>query len=131
LFRDFDALADGAGGERDVDANRLPDGDDDAVALLCGKCVPRCRDGVAADGNGWRAVQALSVGDELALAPGLLVADDDRGAGDGSAGCVGDGAADRSADDLSVRWRGKYECCEDGGDDRCCDGTHGADLQIT
>ena len=85
-------------------------------------CVAKrlvARDGVAADRDRWRAVETFAVGDELALAASLLVADDDGGAGDGGAGCVGDGAADGSADDLRVRWRGgEYECCEDAGDGR-------------
>jgi hypothetical protein len=132
LVCDFDVLTDGAGGECDIDANRLADRDDDVVALLRGEGCTGCGDGVAADRDRWRAVETLAAGDELTLAAGLLVADHDGGAGDGGAGCVGDGAADRSADDLRVRWRGgKYECCEDAGDDWCGDGTHCADLQIT
>jgi len=117
LVRDFDALAATACRERKVNANRLTNSDDDAVSLLRGECAFGRDDAVATDRYRRRAEETFSVACELALAAGLLVADDDSGTRNSGAGSICDGAADGSADHLRLQRRGaKYECYYDTGD---------------
>ena len=85
LVGDFDPLTDFTCGEYKIGANGLAYRDDDAIVLLGGESRASGGDGVAADGNRRSAVEAFAIGDELAFAPCLLIADHDSGAGNGGA----------------------------------------------